>query len=171
LKHRTNDRFFVVTKSVCDDQNLTMISQFILVFADGSTRAPTNGNAWLGSDQPQSCILWQKPIYNDGPKDHCSPNQGLSDFYDNPPEVAKTRDRPPNHMRRISDKASTKRDRSSDAAKPEVIDRPPKQELSDFYDDLPQEKPYRTVMKITNSGQGRGALRRFPSEEICRADG
>jgi hypothetical protein len=140
LKHRTNQGFFLATKSMWHAQNVPITSQFALAFTDGSTGARTSRDAWLGTDQPQSWILWQKPIHNDGPKDDCSPNQELSDFYDNPPEVTKTRDRPPKQMPSLSDEASTKRDCSSYTAQPDVIDRPPKQELSDFYDDLPPSK-------------------------------
>jgi hypothetical protein len=69
-----------------------------------------------------------------------SPNQELSDFYDNRPEIAKTRDRPPKQMPRLSDEASTKRDSSSYTTQADVIHRPPKQELSDFQLDLPPRK-------------------------------
>jgi hypothetical protein len=51
------------TKWPGHDRKVPLTFQFAIPFPDGSTGAPSTGNAWLGTDQPQSCIPFCQGIF------------------------------------------------------------------------------------------------------------
>jgi hypothetical protein len=74
-------------------------------------------------------------------------------------------------MPRLSDETSTKRDHSSYTAQLDVIDGPPKQDLSDFYDDLlPRKAPSENGEDNEQPVKGEAPCGVFLSEEICCAN-